>query len=65
MTLLTLQLDETKAEAFREKARLLGREPEQLLAELIDDLIDQPGTDLEQAIDFVLTKNRELDRRLA
>lgn len=65
MTTLTLQLDDTKAAAFQEKARRIGREPEQLLTQFIDNLIEQPNTDFEQAVDHVLTKNRELYRRLA
>lgn len=65
MTTMTLKIDDAKAEAFREKAHRLGREPEQLLAEFIDDLINQPNPDFEQAVACVLKKNRELYRRLA
>jgi hypothetical protein len=65
MTTMTLQLDDAKAEAFREKAHRIGREPGQLLAEFIDDLINQPNPDFEEAVEHVLKKNRELYRRLA
>jgi antitoxin FitA len=65
MTTMILQLDDTKADAFREKARCIGREPEQLLAEFIDDLLDQPNTNFEEAVNRVLAKNRDLYRRLA
>ncbi len=65
MTTMTLQLDDSKADAFREKARRIGREPEQLLAEFIDELISQPNTDFEETVNRVLAKNRELYRRLA
>lgn len=65
MTKMMLELDDTKAQAFRERARRVGREPEQLLAEFIDQLLNQPGTDIDEAMDYVLAKNRELYRRLA
>ncbi len=65
MTTMMLELDDTKAQAFRERARSVGREPEQLLAEFIDQLLKQPGTDIDEATDYVLAKNRELYRRLA
>ncbi|WP_058557056.1 hypothetical protein [Thiohalocapsa sp. ML1] len=64
MTTMTLQLDDAKADAFREKARRIGMEPEQLLAEFIDDLIKQEN-DFEAAVERVLAKNRDLYRRLA
>ncbi len=65
MTKMMLELDDTKAQAFRERARRVGREPEQLLAEFIDQLLKQPDTDIDEATDYVLAKNRELYRRLA
>lgn len=65
MTTMMLELDDTKAQAFRERARSIGREPEQLLAEFIDQLLNQPGNEIDEAMDYVLAKNRELYRRLA
>jgi len=65
MTTMTLELDDFKADAFRAKARQIGLEPEQLLSEIIDHIIDQPETDFDSAVDHVLAKNRELYRRLA
>ncbi len=65
MTTMTLQLDEVKADALRQKARRIGLEPEQLLAASVDDLIGQPDSDFDEAANRVLSKNRELYRRLA
>jgi hypothetical protein len=65
MTTVTLKLDDAKARLFEEKARSIGREPEQLLAEFIDDIIKQPDAAFADALDKVLEKNRELYRRLA
>ncbi|WP_139191968.1 DNA-binding protein [Thiocapsa roseopersicina] len=50
--------------AFGKKACRIEREPEQLLAEFIDDLISQANTDFEETVNRVLAKNRELYRRL-
>ena len=65
MTTVTLQIDDAKADALRQKARRVGLEPEQLLTASIDDLIGQPDADFDVAATRVLSKNRELYRRLA
>jgi len=65
MTTMTLQLDDVRADALRKKAERVGLEPEQLLRASIDDLIAQPDVDFDQAANRVLSKNRELYRRLA
>jgi len=65
MTTMTLQIDDAKADELRRKAQRLGLEPEQLLTASVDDLIAQPNADFDQAAKRVLSKNRELYRRLA
>ncbi len=65
MTTMTLQIDDAKADALRQKARRVGLEPEQLLTASVDDLISQPDSDFDEAANRVLSKNRELYRRLA
>ena len=65
MTTMTLQIDDVKADALRQKARRVGLEPEQLLAASVDDLIGQPDSDFDDAAQRILSKNRELYRRLA
>lgn len=65
MTTMTLQLDDAKADALREKAQRMGLEPEQFLRASVDDLIAQPDADFDQAAERILSKNRELYRRLA
>ena len=62
---MTLQLDDAKADALRNRAQRVGLEPEQLLRASVDDLIAQPDVDFDQAANRVLAKNRELYRRLA
>lgn len=65
MTTMTLHIDDAKADALRNKARRVGLEAEQLLAVSVDDLIGPPDADFEEAVRRVLSKNRELYRRLA
>jgi len=65
MTTVTLQIDDAKAAALRTRAQRVGLEPEQLLRASLDDLIAQPDDDFDQAANRVLSKNRELYRRLA
>ena len=65
MTTMTLQLDDAKAVALREKAQRVGLEAEQLLAASVDDLIGQPDADFDETARRVLSKNRDLYRRLA
>lgn len=65
MTTMTLQIDDATADALRTKAHRVGLEPEQLLRASLDDLIAQPDDDFDQAAKRVLSKNRELYRRLA
>ena len=65
MTTMTLQIDDAKAGALREKAQRFGLEAEQLLVASVDDLIGQPDADFDEAARRVLLKNRELHRRLA
>lgn len=65
MTTMTLNIEDNKAGALRERAMRLGLEPEQLLVASVDDLIGQPDADFDQAAKRVLSKNSELYKRLA
>ena len=47
------------------KAQRVGLDAEQLLAASVDDLIGQPDAEFDEAAQRVLSKNRELYRRLA
>jgi len=60
MTTLTIQIDDGKVEALREKAARLGVAPEQLITASVDDLIAQPDQDFDEAAERVLSKNKEL-----
>lgn len=65
MTSITVQLEETKAEALRKKADRFGLAPEQFLTASVEDLIGQPDADFDDAARRVLSKNSELYKRLA
>ena len=65
MTTITVQIEEAKAQALREKAKRYGLKPEQLLTASLEDLIGQPDNDFDEATRRVLSKNKELYRRLA
>ncbi|MEA1929185.1 MAG: DNA-binding protein [Candidatus Auribacterota bacterium] len=65
MTTITVQLEETKAQALREKADRYGLNPEQFLTASLEDLIGQPDNDFDEAARRVLSKNKELYRRLS
>jgi len=65
MTTITVQLEGEKAQALREKAGRYGLNPEQFLTASLEDLIGQPDNDFDEAARRVLSKNKELYRRLA
>jgi len=65
MTRLTVQIEDAKAEALREKAKRYGLDPEQFLTASVEDLISQPDADFDEAVSRVLSKNKELYERLA
>lgn len=65
MTTLTLTIDDHKAAALKDKAEHYGLPLEDLLIASIENLVSHPKPEVEQAIQHVLSKNRELYRRLS
>ena len=65
MTSITVQLEDAKAQALREKAKRYGLKTEQFLMASVDDLVGQPDPDFDAAARRVLSKNKELYQRLA
>lgn len=65
MTEITIQLEDNKSQALREKAKRYGLDPEQFLAAYVEDLISQPENDFDEAASRVLSKNKELYQRLS
>ncbi len=65
MATITVEIEDSKATILREKARKFGLLPDQFVTASIEDLISQPDPDFETAMRKVLSKNKELYKRLS
>ena len=65
MSTITVALPEERLAQLNEMAKQLGVVPEDLIRVSVEDLLTRPEADFEQAVDYILTKNAELYRRLA
>jgi hypothetical protein len=64
MSTITVALPEERLVELNEKARQLGVPPEELVRVSIEDLLTRPEEEFKRAVDYVLTKNADLYRRL-
>jgi len=64
MTIL-VELGEAESQRLQEFALALKVDAEELARAAITDLLSRPADDFDQALGYVLEKNRELYRRLA
>jgi len=64
METITVELDDSKAELLRQKAKKFGLLPAQFVVASIEDLISQPDPEFEEAMSKVLSKNKKLYDRL-
>ena len=65
MKTITVQLDDSKAALLKEKAEKYGISLDELVTVSIEDLLAQPEPEFDAAMRKVLSKNRELYKRLA
>ncbi len=65
MARITVEIDDSKAAILKEKAEKFDLLPDQFVTASIEDLISQPELDFEAAMRRVLSKNKELYKRLA
>jgi hypothetical protein len=65
MAKITVELEDSKADLLQKKAEKFGLLPDQFVTASIEDLIGQPEPDFEAAMRKVLSKNKELYKRLA
>ncbi|MDL1959591.1 MAG: DNA-binding protein [Deltaproteobacteria bacterium] len=65
MARITVEIDDSKAAILKEKAEKFDLLPDQFVTASIEDLISQPEPDFEAAMHRVLSKNKELYKRLA
>ena len=65
MAKITVELEDSKADLLQKKAEKFGHLTDQFVTASIEDLIGQPEPDFEAAMRKVLSKNKELYKRLA
>ena len=65
MTRITGKIYDNKAALLKDKASKFGLLPDQFATASIEDLISQPDAEFETAMRRVLSKNKELYKRLA
>lgn len=65
MATITVEIEDSKAALLREKAEKYGLLPDEFITASIEDLIAQPEPKFEEAMRKVLSKNKELYKRLA
>jgi hypothetical protein len=62
---LAFELTGPQDARLRERAAALGVSPEDLVRAAVMDLLARPEADFEEAVEHVLTKNRDLYDRLS
>jgi len=65
MTHITISIPDDRMQKLREKASRFQVAPEDLVRASLEDLLALPEEDFRQALEYVLSKNAELYRRLA
>ena len=65
MAIITVEIEDSKAELLRKKAKKYGLLPDQFVTASIEDLIAQPEPEFEAAMRKVLSKNKQLYKRLS
>ena len=65
MTKIVVEIEDSKAALLEEKAKKFGLLPDQFVTASIEDLLSQPEPDFEATMRRVLSKNRELYKRLS
>jgi antitoxin FitA len=65
MAAITINLTEHQLQKLQELAQKLGMSTEELLSASVEDLLNSPQNEFNQAASYVLRKNAELYKRLA
>jgi hypothetical protein len=65
MAAITINIPEEQLQQLQAMAQANNISPEELLRATIEDWLNYPKSDFEQAANYVLQKNAELYRRLA
>jgi antitoxin FitA len=65
MAVITINIPEEQLQQLQAMAQANNISPKELLRATIEDWLNYPKSDFEQAANYVLQKNAELYRRLA
>jgi hypothetical protein len=65
MATITVEIDDSKAALLQKKAEQFGMLPDQFVTASIEDLIGQPEPAFDEAMRKVISKNKELYKRLS
>ena len=65
MNTITVTLSDERLSELKVKADELGLTPEELVRVSIEELLSRPEATFQQAVEYVLKKNKELYQRLA
>ncbi len=65
MTTITISLPDERLQRLKEIAARFSVAPEELVRVSIEELLTRPEEDFRRALEYVLSKNAELYRRLA
>ena len=65
MSTITVEIDDSKAALLQKKAEQFGMLPDQFVTASIEDLIGQPEPAFDEAMRKVISKNKELYKRLS
>lgn len=65
MTQMTVTLPDEFAERLLQRSQELGIAPEDLVTASVEELLDRPSEEFRELMDYLISKNRELYKRLA
>jgi hypothetical protein len=65
MSTITISLSDDRLKKLKERAVQYQVAPEDLVRASIEELLMRPEDDFEQALNYVINKNKELYQRLA
>jgi hypothetical protein len=65
MSTITISLSDDRLKKLKERAVQYQVAPEDLVRASIEELLTRPEEDFEQALNYVINKNKELYQRLA
>jgi predicted transcriptional regulator len=65
MTTLTINLSDEQVKKLQELAERFHVAPDDLVRVSLEDLLTRPMDDFQKVVEYVLTKNAELYKRLA